>query len=197
MTLTAILLDISAWWAYMSAPLKMYWTIAIPATILLLFLLVAAFIGSGSEAEGDADAAVDSDGGIGFQFFTLKNAAGFFAVFAWTGIAALNNDYSTFVSILMATGAGLLMMTAMAGLFYAITRLAENGTLDLRNGIGRQGEVYLFIPGKRQGYGKVQINIQGALRELQALTDDDDIRTGAIVKVVDVIDEHILLVSKV
>jgi hypothetical protein len=163
----------------------------------LVFLLIAAFLGSGSEASGDADGAVEGDAGIGFQFFTLKNAVGFFTIFSWTGIASLNNGHELYVSILLSTGAGLLMMGAMAGLFYGITRMTESGTLNLKNGIGRQGEVYLRIPGHRQGYGKVQINIQGSLRELQALTDDDDIRTGAIVKVVDVIDEHILLVTKV
>lgn len=197
MMLSVILLDVSGWWAELSAPLKFYWTIAIPSTLLLLFLLVAAFLGSGAEAEGDPDAAVDTDGGIGFQFFTLKNAVGFFSVFSWTGIASVNTGHSTFLSIVLATGAGLLMAFAMAGLFYAITRMGASGTLDLHNGIGRQGEVYLFIPGKRQGYGKVQINIQGSLRELQALTDDDDIKTGAIVRVVSIIDEHILLVTKV
>ncbi len=42
------------------------------------------------------------------------------------------------------------------------------------------------------------MNIQGSIRELTAMTDhDEDIATGSVIKVCDVIDGEILLVDKV
>jgi hypothetical protein len=45
--------------------------------------------------------------------------------------------------------------------------------------------------------GKVQLNVQGSMRTLDAITDDQEtIPTSSIVQVVNVIDDHILLVQK-
>jgi hypothetical protein len=89
------------------------------------------------------------------------------------------------------------MMMLMALLFWSLMRMTSSGTLNLKNAIGKVGEAYLIIPGTRGGFGKVQITVQGSLRELDALTDDaQSIPTGTIVKVLDIIDQHILLVTK-
>jgi hypothetical protein len=89
------------------------------------------------------------------------------------------------------------MMLAMAALFYFMSKLAENGTLKMKNAVGKLGEVYLVIPANRGGMGKVQLNVQGSLRTLDALTDENSaIPTNSIIEVLDVIDEQILLVKK-
>jgi hypothetical protein len=45
--------------------------------------------------------------------------------------------------------------------------------------------------------GKVQLNVQGSLRTLDAITDDaNPIPTNSIIEVLDLIDEQILLVKK-
>jgi hypothetical protein len=88
-------------------------------------------------------------------------------------------------------------MTLMATLFYFMSRLAESGTLQMKNAIGKLGEVYLVIPAKRGGMGKVQLSIQGAIRTLDAITDDlEKIPTSSIIEVLSVIDDQILLVKK-
>ena len=67
----------------------------------------------------------------------------------------------------------------------------------MKNAVNGIGEVYLNIPAERGGMGKVSIKVQGSLRELEAMTDDnEDLMRGSVVQVVDVINEHILLVSK-
>ena len=85
----------------------------------------------------------------------------------------------------------------MAGLFYFISRLAEDGTMQMKNAVGRLGEVYMVIPKKGSGFGKVHINVQGALREMDAISNGNkEIPVGTVIKVLEVIDEHILLVTE-
>ncbi len=192
------MLTISTWWAAHSLPLKIYWVVAIPFTLLFLFQLIMTFTGSDfseSDATGDSDAAIDSDTGIAFQFLTLKNLIAFFTIFGWTGIACLNAGMSVPVSTLIAVIAGLIMMTIMAGLIWFMGRLTDDGTLKMKNAIGKTGTVYLPIPGNRSGTGQIQIKVQG-LQTLDAMTDNEiGFKTGQVVEVVEVLKGDILLVK--
>ena len=134
---------------------------------------------------------------MGFQFFTLKNFIGFFTIFSWAGIASLDSGYSNLTTVIISTISGLIMMTVMAGLFYLFSKLTDSGTMNINNAKGGVGEVYMRIEGGRGNIGKVLIKVQGSLRELEAITDDeDDLPMGAVINVKDVINDSILLVSK-
>lgn len=193
-----MLLDISSWWAELGGLERVYWLITIPSTLFLTIFLILAFIGGDVEGDmGEVDADVEADTGIGFQFLSVKNAAGFFAMFGWSGLACIDAGLSLFPTLLISTLCGLAMMGLMATIFWFMLKMTSSGTLNLNNAIGKLGEVYLVIPAKRGGMGKIQLNVQGSLRELTALTDDgEDLGHGSIVKVLDVIDQHILLVTK-
>ena len=178
---------------------QVFWIVTIPATVIFLILLVLTVFGGDMETDVDTDV----DGGIAdgdsipFQFLSLKNIVAFFAVFGWSGIGFINAGMASWLVILLSVLCGLLMMTLMATLFYLMSRLAESGTLNMKNAIGKLGEVYLVIPAKRGGLGKVQLNVQGTMRTLDAITDDlEKIPTSSIIQVIDVIDDHILLVKK-
>ncbi|NQU54835.1 MAG: hypothetical protein HQ522_20125 [Bacteroidetes bacterium] len=178
---------------------QVFWIVTIPATVIFLILLVLTIFGGDTDTDVDTD--IDSDFGDGdsipFQFLSLKNIVAFFAVFGWSGIGFINAGLASWLVILLATICGLVMMTLMGTLFYFMSKLAESGTLKMNNAIGKLGEVYLVIPSNRAGMGKVQLNVQGSLRTLDAITDDlETIPTSSIIKVLDVIDDHILLVNK-
>lgn len=192
-----LLLDISSWWGELSTILKIYWSIAIPATILLVFLLSATLIGGDVDGDiSDVDLEIEGDGGIGFQFISVKTIVSFFAVFGWSGIACVDAGLGTVPTLLISIACGIGMMFLIAGLVWGLMQLTSSGTLKMKNAIGKLGEVYLVVPAKRGGFGKVQLNIQGSLRELEALTDDESsLNTGTIVRVLSVIDDHILVVT--
>lgn len=194
-----MLLDFNSWWQAMGVFEKIYWSIALPFTALFLIQLVLTFFGGDMddvEAGGDVDAEIESDAGIDFQFITLKNLIAFFTIFGWAGIACIDAGYSTSKTILVSTIAGLIMMTIMALMMYFMAKMTDSGTLSLKNAIGKVGSVYLTIPKKREGFGKVQIKVQG-LQTLDAMTDDiEEIKTGAIVEVLEIINNEILLVRK-
>ena len=85
----------------------------------------------------------------------------------------------------------------MATLFYFIYKLSDSGTLNYNNAIDAIGEVYLTIGATRSGIGKVSINVQGTMRELEAMTDAlTDLKSGTIIKVVDVTANGILIVDQ-
>ncbi|MBN2596575.1 hypothetical protein [Labilibaculum sp.] len=193
-----MILQISDWWSSMEMVEKIFWGISIPFSLLFLIQIVLTFIGGDIDdmsAEGDADAVVEGDTGIDFQFISLKNLIAFFAVFGWTGIICLDMGLGAGVSTLIATLAGLVMMLIMASILYFMGKLVEEGTLNLNNAKGKIGNVYLSVPANRKGMGKVQIEVQG-LQTLDALTDSDsDIPTGAVIQVVDVLNDQILIVK--
>ena len=189
--------NLSEWWNSLDTIRQIYWGIAIPFSLIFLIQMVLTFIGGEMEIDGDADFDVESDSSVGFQFFTLKNFIGFFTIFSWSGIAALDSDYSTATTLIISTISGLIMMTLMASLFYFFSKLTDSGTMNINNAKGAIAEVYMRIHGNRSNIGKVLVKVQGSLRELEAITDDEeDLPTGSVVNVKDVINDNILLVSK-
>jgi hypothetical protein len=185
----------SDWWSGLSLILKVYWALALPFTVMFVLQLILSFLGHDT-ADDLPDSEVNADHGIGFQFFTLKNMVGFFTIFGWAGIAMTEAGAGPVGSISVAFLAGVLMMAVMAGTFYLLMKAQHDGTMKIEKAIGQSGEVYLTIQSRRGGTGKVQIMVTGALRTLDALTDDEtDIQTGRIVKVSSIVNDNILLVT--
>lgn len=184
------------WWEGLSFSLMVYWAIAVPFSVFFMLQLIWSFFGGDDVPDDTPDADINADAGIHFQFFSIKNLIGFFTIFGWTGIAAIDSGLSQATALIVALAAGLLMMTLMASVFYLLAKANADGTLRIVKAIGVVGEVYLTIPGKRSSTGKVQIKVQGAVRTLDAMTDDDkDIPTGRIITVKEVVNDHILLVT--
>lgn len=191
------LLDLSSWWQSLPGFDKIFWAIALLFSSLFVIQTVLSFAaGDGDSATGDADSAIGDDDGIGHGFFTIKNFIAFFTIFGWTGIALSKGNLNKVLTIGIALLAGLLMVALMMLLFRSMSKLKHSGTLEMKNAIGKIGETYLFIPARRNGIGKVHIKMQGSLQELQAITDDSaEIPTGKLIKVTDVLNNHILIVT--
>jgi membrane protein implicated in regulation of membrane protease activity len=184
------------WFTELPSFLKTYWIITFVSTLLFLIVLISTVIGVDSDDIGDVDAEIDADTGASFQFFTVKNLVAFFTIFGWSGIACLDAGYSNALTILISIVCGLAMMIVMAALFYYISKLTSSGTLKMQNALNTIGEVYLTVGANRSKIGKVQIKVQGALRELEALTDCDiDLKQGNVIKVVEVTNNGILIIE--
>ncbi len=186
-------------WSELDLMRQIYWLITIPSTLIFLLVVVLTIFGSDADTDVQTDVGhgfMDGDG-IPFQFLSVKNIVGFFTMFGWSGLGFISTGMHPALVILASTICGFLMMLAMATLFYLMSKLAESGNLNVRNAIGRTGEVYLTIPAGRKGLGKVQITVQGSLQTLDAMTDDSEpISNSSLVQVLDVIDNQILLVRR-
>ncbi|MFV0566769.1 MAG: hypothetical protein ACK5NB_13165 [Flavobacteriaceae bacterium] len=177
---------------------KIYWSIALISSLIFIVTIILSFIGGDSDGLGDmdVDAEVDADTGIGFQFITLKNLIGFFTIFGWSGIACIDAGLSKPLTIIISVVFGLIMMGIMAFMFFQMKKLNDSGTLKYKNAVDKIGEVYLTIGKNRTKIGKVHVRIQGALRELEALTDaPTDLASGTVIKVKNVTDNGILIVE--
>lgn len=194
-----MLLSIFPVWSELDLMSMVYWLIAAPATLVFVFLLVLTIFTSAVDTDVQTDLGHSfGDGdGMPFQLLSLKNIVGFFTMFGWSGLGFLSIGMAPWLVIVLSFICGFLMMLAMASLFYFMSKLAETGNMNIRNAVGRTGEVYLPIPAKRAGMGKIQITVQGTLQTLDAITDDlEAISTSSIIEVTDVINNQILLVRK-
>ena len=172
--------------------------IAVPFTLIFVLQLIFSLIvgDTDHDASGNIDSAIDSDQGMPFQFFTLKNMTAFFTILGWSGIACVNAGLGNVLIVLISVLCGLIMMVIMSSIFYFMSKLVETGNLDIKNAINKTGSVYIPIPASRKGQGKIQVKVQSALRELDAITDEtENIKTGTIVIVTEVIDNNILVVK--
>lgn len=185
------------WFSNLEFLPKLYWSIALVGSLIFIVVMIMAFVGGDADDIGDMDADLDSDAGAGFQFITFKNLVGFFTIFGWSGIACIDAGLSKPLTIIISVICGLLMMVIMASLFYFISKLSDSGTLNYNNAMDAVGEVYLTIGADRSSMGKVSVNVQGTVRELDALTDSlTDLKSGTIIKVVDVTSNGILIVDR-
>ena len=193
-----MILSISESWQSLMLTEKIYWCIAIPFSVLFILQIILTFLGGDIdeiEADGDSDISVDHDTGIDFQFLTLKNLVAFFTIFGWAGIACIDGGLGIGKTVIISSISGFIMMSIMASIIYFMGKLTDSGTLNMNNAIGKVGSVYLPIPAKRNGLGKVQVKVQG-LRTLDAMTDyEEEIKTGAVVDVVEILNNEILVVK--
>lgn len=185
------------WFSNLELFPKIYWSIALLGSLIFIFTMISTFLGGDADDFGDVDADIEADTGIGFQFITFKNLVGFFTLFGWTGIACIDAELSKPLTIIISVICGLIMMSIMAAMFYYMNKLNDSGTLNIKNAVNAIGEVYLTVGANRSSIGKAHVKIQGALRELDALTDTgEDLKSGTVIKVKSVTENGILIIEQ-
>ncbi|MEN8241781.1 MAG: hypothetical protein ABFS17_07660 [Chloroflexota bacterium] len=141
---------------------------------------------------GDID---HSSADLSFKFLSLQGLTAFFMMFGIVGLALLRADLWELVSIAGGMIAGLFTVWVIGLIFAAMGKLQSSGTIQIRNAIGQQGSVYLTIPAA--GSGQVQVAVQGSLKIFDAVSGDKKkIATGEKIKVINVIDNKTLVVTK-
>ncbi|MBQ4121313.1 MAG: NfeD-like protein [Clostridia bacterium] len=147
--------------------------------------------------ENSVSEAADASGLDGLRIFTLRGIIAFFVVFGWVGVVMQDAGVRLAITLAVAAASGFAMMAALAFLFRAVMRLRSDGNADNKNAIGTSGKVYLTIPPARSSAGKVQVMLQGAFVERNAVTDEPEaIPTGAEIVVVGVSGQVDLVVKR-
>lgn len=151
----------------------------------------AAFDADLSGADG-VDGDVMHDGGNpadfgALKFLTLQTIVTFTTVFGWVSIACISAKLPVPIGLLIALVCGLVMMFVVAKIVQASAKLAEDGTLNLKNALGQTATVYVAIPANSEGEGKVTMQLQGRFCEVDAITEEaEELASGTQVLVVDV-----------
>ena len=185
------------WWIGLEPFMKTLWGIAIFSSLVFVIQTIMTFVGmdSGSDFNTDIDSDIPSDSQP-FQLFTFRNLINFLLGFSWTAITLMSSMESTPLLLFISVIVGVLLVIAVMYIFKWLSGMEQSGNIETESAVGCTGTVYLTIPAERKGEGKVQISVQGAIREYDAVTDGERLANNEAIKVVKVINANTLLVEK-
>lgn len=177
--------------------LKSFWFISIPISIIFLVQTVMTFTGVDSTDGLHADFDSDLSGtDAPFQLFSFRNLINFLLGFGWSGISFYSLLENKALLVAISFLIGVLFVAVFFLLIKQIRKLEENNSFDINNSLHQTGSVYITIPENKTGAGKIQISIKGAVHELSAVTQQDKILTGTIVRVIKIESNNLVLVEK-
>lgn len=192
-------MNLSVLWEALSLLQKVYWVIAVASTLIFLIQLFMTFMGhDGDDLDGDHGDTSEMGHGDGIDIFSVKSILSFLMFFGWSGLAAISLGMNIWwTSLGISFLVGIIMMFVTAWALMLLIKLQSNGVMDIKTAIGKTGEVYLTIPPNKTAIGKVQIIVNNSYKTLDALTEDDEeIKTGALIEVVEVVGDTLIVERK-
>lgn len=184
--------DLAIWWQALSGAEQWFWAIGLISNALFAVYLIMQFAGGHDTDVHDGDV---PDLDAGFTILSLRSLLAFGMFMGYTGVVALRLGGGWLTALIAGVTAGVLAAWLAWRLLRIILRLQSSGTLNMQNAIGQTGEVYLAIPAGMHGAGKVMVEVQGALREMDAVSEEASIPNGQPVLVVGLTDEGALIVQ--
>ena len=165
---------------------KIYYFCAVFGSLFVVAqLFLTLFAGLGME-DATPDS-VDTDGEIvtdhaGYDFLrvlSLRTVTAGLAFFGLSGMAGTKSDIAAGTVFAIAVLCGLVALFAVFLLYRLISSLRSNGAVTLETLPGSKGNVYVKIPPKRSGSGKVIVNHQERTMEYEAFSDSEkELKTG-------------------
>ena len=184
------------WFDSLDSLLKVYWLIAGVASLIFIIQMILTFVGMDASDGLSADFDGDFDADGPFQFFSLRNLVNFLLGFGWGGVCFYNSFESKIVVGVLAILVGALFVLFFFFLMKQLMKLGKDNTFRIDSTVDKYADVYLAIPAEKSGKGKIQISVNGAYHEIDAMTEGEKIPTGAKAKVVKIIDSQTVLVIK-
>ncbi|MEC7862062.1 MAG: hypothetical protein VYC70_05455 [Verrucomicrobiota bacterium] len=160
---------------------------------LVLFVQMIIILIGGSDLDFELGE-VGEGGATGI--FSIRSIGSFFTGFGWTGAMFMQNGHSVGVATLAATVVGSLILAGFLSLMRWLHSFKTDGTVNYKNAIGNVGSVYIPIPPNRKGMGQIQVEVQGRLSVINAISDNEEkIENRTAVRVKSLVDTRTLLVE--
>ena len=175
------------WYSTLTVLEHVYFWLGIVATVFLIIQIVMlCFTSYGGDVDLDGDGDIDVDMDSGVSIFTVKSLTAFFAVGSWAGLltCALIADNLQWVSAIVALVSGAAAFALVVLLMRFIYKMQSSGTFQPEKLVGRRATVYVSVPEKRSGRGKITLNAQGKFMELDAMTDGERLSVDDPVEIV-------------
>lgn len=179
------------WWTDMRIISQVFFVIAVAGTVGLLTQVILSFFGIG---DADADGGDDGFDIEGLHLFTIRGIIAFFTMGGWTGVVLTTLNFPDWLSIIVSVLVGTLALFCVALIFKLLLKTESNGIMSLDNAVGKVATVYLRIPKKNQGHGKINVTVNDKYCELDAISFDDiEHGVGENVKVVGVLGDNLIV----
>lgn len=177
--------------------LKTFWFIAIPATLIFLVQTILTFVGADATDGLNADFDSNLSGTEApFQLFSLRNMVNLLLGIGWTGIAFYNTIASKGLLIALSAVVGCLFVLAFFLLIRQLQKLGEDNSFNIQDVLQKTGSVYLTIPEFKSGVGKVQVSVKGAVHELSAITENEKLPSGSMIRVIKIESNDLIVVER-
>ncbi|MBQ2755474.1 MAG: hypothetical protein IJF27_02250 [Oscillospiraceae bacterium] len=164
------------WWNNLSLVSQIFTAMAVPATVVMIIQALLLLLGIGG-GDGDVDvddiSDIDAEASEGLSLISVRGIVAFFSVGGWAGLVCDTGELPVVISVLIATAAGLAAMIGVALLFKSIMKLQTSGNIVIANAVGKTATVYIPIPPRKEGRGKVTVLVQNRFVELEAMTEDE------------------------
>lgn len=197
----------AAWWNGLTGYQQVLFVIATATTLIMIIQIIMMLFGFGDDSSFDGDVDVDADGsdgyndeGMGLTIFgmrilSVRTILAFFAIGCWV-VFTLIEVLPVWAATLLGIVAGVLAAFGVAFMMKSVEKLQSSGNVEIQNAVGKTAEVYLTVPAKRSGTGKVNVFVQERYVEFEAVTDEDEpIKTGATAKIVATLNQGTLIIE--
>ncbi|MBO4499873.1 MAG: serine protease [Bacteroidaceae bacterium] len=189
----------SSFLSTLDTPLRIFWIIAIAASVVFVVQTIMTFIGFGGDADFDEISTAETVDDAGFSgLFSFRNLINFLLGYGWTGVILYDDITKPFWLYAISFGVGVLFVAAFVFMFRKMMKLSHDGSFRISEAVGITADVYLRIPASNGGRGKVQFSVKGSVHELDAVTDEsEEIPTGAKAKIVDTLGDDVVKVVRI
>ena len=169
---------------------QIFWSIAIVATVLTAIFLVMTLFDTERDTSGSSKPSNHL-----WSWLDARIILSFLTVFGWLCVITSYFGWS----LLQIVGGSFLMAFVLSAAPKVFTNFLRKPSLsitgDVQAALESTGQVLMPIPPHQNGFGKVQLDFRQAHYELDAITTGQEIPQGIPVRIVDVIDNRILVVE--
>lgn len=177
------------WWDKQEWTGQFFWMLAVVSTFLLFIRLGLSLFGE-EETENKTEK----------RRFEVRGLLIFLTFFSWTNIWALylgvnpsrGLAYGFFFGLIAA-----LLSRFIASLLPGGPAVVRAHKLNTPKILSSTGQVLKSIPPHRNGFGKVHLDLRGAPYSIDAVTAGQELTAGMAVRVIDVLDDQVVLVEPV
>ena len=192
-----IFLFLENWWGPLEHTEKIFWSIALISSILLLIQIILGLL-QRTVSVNDLQGTLESESHLmseKFSFLSPRSVLLFFLLFGWSGVLLLHRDMGIWQLIGITAFCGILAMLVNAFLESQAMKIKNTAKPNLKDALFRTGKVSSSIPAYKNGFGKVSVQLRTGAQAVDAITDGDALPVGSIVKITQIIDENLLLVE--
>ena len=153
----------------------------------------------GVDFHGDVHADVHSadDSTHSFEILSVQTIAAFIMGFGWAGLAGLKGTHWSPLTVnVVAAACGVGMVWVLALMLRTMHQIQTSGTISLGAAVGREGGVYLTVPGDGRRRGQVRVTVDGRDRIYDAISQGEDLPSGSRVRVLAANDDNTVTVAR-